>query len=354
MRFISRVGGMAAAPRSTLAAAHQGQAGNGLRDLLLLMVLVLLATHLQALVRTVWFFIEVSFSGGLSLLINLLSELVVVQLMAALVGSLALNWFAGRAGQGQGRARGHNLDLASVCVLPLLWLQGLAGLVLVLGGWQAPAWLGHAVLGAGGAWSLALLLLAAGVVRRDSGAHQTQEPRNPRSRISTWVGVAVMGLLGLLLCLNTLHIVRHPDTVRPVRKGSPAPAFDLPTLAGERVSLSGLRGRVVLISFWASWCKPCLREMPFLARLQSTLQRQGLSVLAINVEGEEEPALRLLKHKDWPRVLIDDGQVAARYGVQTLPHLTLVDRQGKVSYTQVGGGKEQALEQRVREALDAK
>jgi thiol-disulfide isomerase/thioredoxin len=134
-----------------------------------------------------------------------------------------------------------------------------------------------------------------------------------------------------------------------VSSGRAAPAFDLPTADGERVQMADLRGRVVLVSFWASWCAPCLREMPLLQKMQTELGQRGLSVLAINVEGNAELVRELAAERGWRglELLVDDGTVQARFGIQTLPHLVLVDRQGQVRYVQSGAGKEQQLRQRV-------
>jgi thiol-disulfide isomerase/thioredoxin len=165
-------------------------------------------------------------------------------------------------------------------------------------------------------------------------------------------GGAVMALLLANLGVNVAWMAEHWDTIRPVTSGHAAPAFTLESLEGRRVSLRGLRGKVALVSFWATWCPPCLRELPLLSRLQRELGAEGLVVLAVNVEGSAEKA-RVAERKGGKglTVLLDDGSVAEAYGAMNLPHLVLVDRRGQVAYIHVGAPREQKLEYRVRRAL---
>jgi thiol-disulfide isomerase/thioredoxin len=166
-------------------------------------------------------------------------------------------------------------------------------------------------------------------------------------------GSLVMALVLGLLALNLVWTLRDCDSLRPVSAGHAAPELSLPTLEGNRVALTQYRGRVVLVSFWASWCGPCLREMPFLERLKLELGPRGLSVLAVNVENSAEKVRQLLSggRGRGLTLLLDDSGAAVRYGVQTLPHVVLVDHEGRVTHVQVGGGGEEALERGVRLAL---
>jgi peroxiredoxin len=114
--------------------------------------------------------------------------------------------------------------------------------------------------------------------------------------------------------------------------GLPAPDFSLADLEGRSWSLRDLRGRVVLVNFWASWCAPCGMETPAIQRLHSRLKTAGLTVLAVNFM---EPAGRVRDYarehgNDFPVLLDPDGAVFAGYAVQTLPLTVLVDRRGEV------------------------
>jgi thiol-disulfide isomerase/thioredoxin len=171
-------------------------------------------------------------------------------------------------------------------------------------------------------------------------------------RGATIAGWAVVALLLLSLGLNVQLMAASWSSIRPLSTGKSAPGFNLEAADGKRISLAALRGKVVLVAFWASWCEPCMREMPLLGRLQRELGSEGLVVLAVNVEAERDK-LGVVAEKGGKgvTVLLDEGQAAGAYGVQTLPHLVLVGREGQVAYIHVGAGREQKLEGKVRKAL---
>jgi thiol-disulfide isomerase/thioredoxin len=113
-----------------------------------------------------------------------------------------------------------------------------------------------------------------------------------------------------------------------------------------------LQGKVVLLAFWASWCDACMRKMPLLERMQADLGRRGLRILAINIEGNAAAVQRFKARRRSPLTMpVDDGRIAARYGVQVLPHLALIDRQGRIAHVQVGARGDETLRARVTEAL---
>ena len=119
---------------------------------------------------------------------------------------------------------------------------------------------------------------------------------------------------------------------------STAPDFTLESLDGEHVRLEELRGQVVLINFWASWCGPCRQEMPVLDRLHQRYQSTGFTVLGINVEGEVAPAKSIVDKTavTFP-VLIDAGQsVSKLYDLKAMPSTVVVDRDGKVRFVHRG------------------
>jgi thiol-disulfide isomerase/thioredoxin len=162
----------------------------------------------------------------------------------------------------------------------------------------------------------------------------------------------VLALAALLVGYNVVGLVRGCDQVGPVLGGSAAPPFALRSITGTTVELDKLRGKVVLIDFWAAWCAPCLRAMPLLARLQRE-QRSGLRVLSVNVDGDEQSARRHAAETGGALTMLLDSEssVARRYGVQTLPHLVLIDRQGKVAKVFVGEVRERALRAALQAAL---
>jgi len=119
---------------------------------------------------------------------------------------------------------------------------------------------------------------------------------------------------------------------RPPLVGGPAPEIALNNLQGQEIKLSDLRGNVVLLNFWATWCKPCKEEMPAMQASYEKLHDQGFVVLAVN---ELEDTAKVAEHvrthgHTFPVVMDHENVVANRYGVVGLPASFLVDRQGIV------------------------
>lgn len=127
----------------------------------------------------------------------------------------------------------------------------------------------------------------------------------------------------------------------PVASGAPdssAPDFSLPSLDGGTVALSELRGQVVLINFWASWCGPCRQEMPLLEQIYQRYENFGFTLLAVNVEPDPNSAQAWLEDTpvSFPVLLDKQNQVSKLYDVIAMPSTVLVDREGKVRYVHNG------------------
>jgi len=114
--------------------------------------------------------------------------------------------------------------------------------------------------------------------------------------------------------------------------GEPPPEFTLKDLSGQKVSLSQFQGKVVLINFWASWCMPCLSELPSMERLYNRLKGEGFVILAIGVD-DEWYKLKEFKSKyglTFP-VLVDEGNIVKRqYGLTGVPESFVVARNGRL------------------------
>jgi peroxiredoxin len=164
----------------------------------------------------------------------------------------------------------------------------------------------------------------------------------------------VLLLLGVCFVLGIRDVVDHRETLGPLSPGDPAPAFRLqsPVNALE-VSLEELRGRVVLLDFWATWCPPCLRELPELAALHREFKDQGFSVVAINREPENPAGVREFVTKQglpFPVVGAHVG-VGERYRILSLPLSVLVDRKGTVLRVFMGYTPPQVMRAEVLSAL---
>src|SRR2546425_9621092 len=135
---------------------------------------------------------------------------------------------------------------------------------------------------------------------------------------SVIMGFVLLGLLGM--------------AGRPPLVGAPAPEIALKDLQGQEVRLSDLHGKIVLVNFWATWCKPCKEEMPAMQASYEKLRDQGFVVLAVNeLEDVEKVAEHIRTHRHTFLVVMDhDNRVANQYGVVGLPASFLIDRQGLV------------------------
>jgi peroxiredoxin len=123
-----------------------------------------------------------------------------------------------------------------------------------------------------------------------------------------------------------------------IAPGSPAPAFQLRSSASTDLSLSDLKGQVVLINFWASWCGPCRQEMPILEQLYKKYKSAGFTLLGVNVEPKSADAEGFLKATpvSFPILFDPDSKVSKLYEVSGMPSTVILDRTGKVRYIHHG------------------
>jgi len=137
-------------------------------------------------------------------------------------------------------------------------------------------------------------------------------------------------IVGMCVCIGVVGILGM--AARPPVVGSPAPEIALKDLQGQEVGLSDLHGKIVLLNFWATWCKPCKEEMPAMQAAYDKLRSEGLVVLAVNeLEDAGKVAEHIRTHGHTFLVVMDhDNRVANRYGVVGLPASFLIDRQGIV------------------------
>lgn len=138
-------------------------------------------------------------------------------------------------------------------------------------------------------------------------------------------------------------------------KSTPAPDFTLKSSTGANVKLSELRGQVVMINFWASWCGPCRQEMPLLDKLYHRYKGLGFTLLGVNVEPNSSDAQKLLKDipVSFPILFDTSNKVTKLYGVAAMPSTAVVDRDGKVRFLHQGyvPGDEAEYEKQVRALL---
>ncbi len=118
-----------------------------------------------------------------------------------------------------------------------------------------------------------------------------------------------------------------------VKAGDTAPNFQLRDMEGRMVALSDLRGKVVLLNFWATWCGPCRVEMPAMEELYRTYPRKDFEILAVSTDAQGAAVTRPFQqenHLTFPILHDADFRVGLAYGARTLPMTFMVDRQGVV------------------------
>jgi len=138
-----------------------------------------------------------------------------------------------------------------------------------------------------------------------------------------------------------------------IRRGGVAPDFTLADLSGNQVSLSDYRGRPVLVNIWASWCPPCISEMPELQHVHEAAGADGLVILAVNSLNQDDmddvKAFVAEQKLTFPILLDSEGAVTVAYRAGTLPTSVFVDRSGKIHLIQIGPMTQQFVESVVRE-----
>ena len=119
----------------------------------------------------------------------------------------------------------------------------------------------------------------------------------------------------------------------------PAPSFALQSNGGQQVALSSLKGKVVMVNFWATWCVPCRQEMPHLQALYEKYNGLGFELLAVNVEkNNAEGARKWLEETPvtFPVLFDPENQVTKLYKVQTMPSTVIIGRDGTMRFIHQG------------------
>ena len=156
---------------------------------------------------------------------------------------------------------------------------------------------------------------------------------------------AVLGLSALLSVTATVRLAAQGARPEP---GRIAPDFTLKTLSGDRATLSRLRGRPVVINFWASWCVPCRSEMPALVAAYAAHRDAGLEILAVNLRDQEATKRDVERFVaefriPFPVLLDEKGKVWRGYALVSVPTSVFVDLTGTVRVVHPGPISPEAL-----------
>ncbi len=156
-------------------------------------------------------------------------------------------------------------------------------------------------------------------------------------------------LAALLLSLGLCHPAGAADdglpalshALTPARTPTVAPPLKLPDLDGKVHDLATLKGKVVLVNFWATWCPPCRREMPSLERLNQKLEGTAFAALAVDIGEDADTVFAFLGQLEpqpgFPMLLDRDSKAMQQWPVRGLPTTYIIDRQGNLAYSAIGG-----------------
>jgi cytochrome c biogenesis protein CcmG/thiol:disulfide interchange protein DsbE len=151
---------------------------------------------------------------------------------------------------------------------------------------------------------------------------------------------------------------RTPPSSAPVGAqsyppGTPAPALKLPALDGGQVDLAALRGRPVVVNFWATWCDPCVREFPLLRQAAATHRPDRLAVVGV-LSGDTAAAARPFVRRHgatWPMALDPNAAAAASWGAIGLPHTWFIRPDGTLASHQLGELTQASLDRQLAQIL---
>lgn len=146
----------------------------------------------------------------------------------------------------------------------------------------------------------------------------------PYRSISAWRAMVASLVIGCAALMGT--------------SSGPAPDFSLPARDGSEISLDALRGQVVMINFWASWCGPCRQEFPLLDQLYQRYSPLGFTLLGVNVESDLSDPERWLAATpvSFPVLFDRENKVSQLYAVNAMPSTVFIDRQGNIRYLHRG------------------
>ena len=144
------------------------------------------------------------------------------------------------------------------------------------------------------------------------------------------VFLAVVALL-VLFALNQEEFFRKAIELKSLAVGRPVPNFVFPGLDGKIVSLNDHRGKVVLVNIWATWCRPCVDEMPSMQKLYQEFKDEDFEILAVSIDtlGAKVVTPFMQKYQlTFPVLLDPQGTIKASYGATGIPESFIIDRQG--------------------------
>jgi len=152
--------------------------------------------------------------------------------------------------------------------------------------------------------------------------------------------------------LMVIFLLAASVPVRAQAVGSPAPDFSAKDISGQPVKLADLKGKVVLLDFWATWCPPCRVEIPNLLEIQRKFKDSKFVLVSVSLDRDLPAARKFVADKEmgWVHIVDRDAcrDIADKYQVEYIPSTFIIDRQGKIVASQLRGDE---LKDRIAELL---
>ena len=178
------------------------------------------------------------------------------------------------------------------------------------------------------------------------------------SRIcSSVVILIIVVLLAGLLVVSSCTPTSKPDSNQALSPapalGREAPDFTLEDLDGNSIRLNDLRGKVVFLNFWATWCPPCRAEMPDIEEIHQKYKGQDVVILGIDIQESADKVRSFVEDGGytWTMVLDGTGKVADLYKIRAIPTSFFVDKEGIIRAVAIGGMTDTTMEAKLAEAM---
>lgn len=173
--------------------------------------------------------------------------------------------------------------------------------------------------------------------------HDVPAPARPRLSVKAVLCVVVLAVFTILITwrARVLETILERESAQPALVNKPAPDFSAATLDGRTVSLADFRGqKKVVVSFWASWCGPCRREMPDLIQFYKSHHdaSSDFEILAVSIDEDTKDASDFAAAQKliFPVLLDPKHKMADAYEVDSIPTMLIIDKEGKITYGHIG------------------